>query len=140
LTALAGAGSIQTEEYNHEPNYTSEEAFMWTIRVSRKFSAAHQIHGIGGKCEGVHGHNYRIEVEISARRLKKPGMIADFIEVGRKLESILPDHKMLNEVYAFNPTSENLARKFFDDMAKSYPVSRVTVWETEDACATYARD
>jgi len=123
---------------------------MWTIRVSRKFSAAHQIHGIGGKCEGVHGHNYRVEVEISARRLKKPGMIADFIEVGRKLESILPDHKMLNEVYAFNPTSENLARRFFDEMAKFYPaclraathrqVSRVTVWETEDSCATYGRD
>ena len=110
---------------------------MWTIKVSRRFSAAHQIHGIGGKCEDVHGHNYRVEVEISAKKLKKPGMIADFRDVGKKLESILPDHKMLNGVYAFNPTSENLARQFFGAMAKFYPVSRVTVWETEESCATY---
>ncbi len=113
---------------------------MFTIGVSRKFSAAHQIHGIGGKCEGVHGHNYRVEVEVSAKKLAKPGMIADFIEVGKKLTGILPDHKMLNEVYSFNPTSENLARQFFTEMKKFYPVSRVTVWETEDSCATYARD
>ena len=113
---------------------------MWTIKVTRRFSAAHQIHGMGGKCEGVHGHNYRVEVEISAKRLKKPGMIADFLDVGKKLESILPDHKMLNEVYESNPTSENLARQFHDEMQQFYPVSRVTVWETEDSCATYTRD
>ena len=113
---------------------------MWTIRVSRRISAAHRIHGIGGKCEGVHGHNYRVEVEISAKKLKKPGMIADFSDVGKKLESILPDHKMLNEVYESNPTSENLALQFFDEMLQFYPVSRVTVWETEDSCATYAGD
>jgi 6-pyruvoyltetrahydropterin/6-carboxytetrahydropterin synthase len=69
--------------------------------------------------------------------LKKPGMIADFTAVGEKLASILPDHKMLNEVYDFNPTSENLARRFFDRLSKSYPVSRVTVWETENSCAEY---
>jgi len=113
---------------------------MWTVKVSRRFSAAHRIHGMSGKCEGVHGHNYRVEVEISAKKLKKPGMIADFIDVGKKLESILPDHKMLNEVYESNPTSENLARHFYDDMQQFYPVTRVTVWETEDSCAQYSAD
>jgi 6-pyruvoyltetrahydropterin/6-carboxytetrahydropterin synthase len=111
---------------------------MWTIKVSREFSAAHRIDGIGGKCEDVHGHNYRVEVAISTAELKKPGMIADFIKVGRKLEGILPDHKMLNEVYSFNPTSENLARRFFDEMSEFYPVSKVTVWETPDSCAEYS--
>ena len=110
---------------------------MWTIKVSRRFSAAHQIHGMGGKCEGVHDHNYRVEVEISAKRLKKPGMIADFIDVGKRLESILPDHKMLNQVYESNPTSENLARRFYDEMQQFYPVTRVTVWETPDARCEY---
>jgi len=113
---------------------------MWTVRVSRRFSAAHRIHGAGGKCEDVHGHNYRVEVQISAKKLQKPGMIADFIDVGEKLESILPDHKMLNEVYESNPTSENLARQFFDEMSQFYPVSRVTVWETDDSCAEYSPD
>ena len=113
---------------------------MWTIKVSRRFSAAHQLHGFGGKCEGVHGHNYRVEVEISSKKLKKPGMIADFVDVGKKLQSILPDHKMLNEVYESNPTSENLARQLFDEMLQFYPVTRVTVWETDDCCAEYAPD
>ena len=113
---------------------------MWRIRVSRTFSAAHRIHGIGGKCEDVHGHNYRVEVEISSARLKKPGMIADFTAVGEKLESILPDHKMLNQVYESNPTSENLARRFYDEMQQFYPVTRVTVWETDDSCAVYSGD
>jgi len=117
-----------------------EEAEMWTIRVSREFGAAHQIHGLGGKCEDVHGHNYRVEVEISAKELMKPGMIADFTDVGAKLQSILPDHKMLNEVYESDPTSEYLARQFFEEMLQYYPVSRVTVWETRDSCATYSAD
>lgn len=111
---------------------------MWRIRVQRTFSAAHQIHGMGGKCEDVHGHNYRVEVEVSGPRLKKPGMIADFTEVGRRLETILPDHKMLNEVYDFNPTAENLARRFYEEMSEFYAVSRVTVWETADTCASYS--
>jgi 6-pyruvoyltetrahydropterin/6-carboxytetrahydropterin synthase len=113
---------------------------MWKVRVSRSFSAAHQIHGIGGKCEGVHGHNYRVEAEICGRKLRKPGMIADFTEVGRQLEAILPDHKMLNEVYDFNPTAENLARKFHFEMSRYYPVSRVVVWETDHSCAEYSTD
>jgi 6-pyruvoyltetrahydropterin/6-carboxytetrahydropterin synthase len=117
-----------------------EEVSMWTVRVCRSFSAAHRIHDIGGKCENVHGHNYRVEVAVASSKLNKPGMVVDFVKVGRRLESILPDHKMLNEVYAFNPTAENLARRLFEEMAKFYPVARVTVWESEDTCAEYSPD
>jgi len=112
---------------------------VYTVRVSRVFSAAHSIKGAGGKCEDIHGHNYRVEVAVSARRLTKPGMVVDFVEIGRYLESILPDHKMLNEVYSFNPTSENLARRFFDDMSRRYPVKSVTVWENDYSCAEYSK-
>jgi 6-pyruvoyltetrahydropterin/6-carboxytetrahydropterin synthase len=138
LTSTAERSIIARDE--SEPRQSIEEAMMWTIKVSRRFSAAHQIHGMGGKCEGVHGHNYRVEVEISTKKLKKPGMIADFTDVGKKLESILPDHKMLNQVYESNPTSENLARQFYDEMQQFYAVSRVTVWETDDSCAVYSGD
>jgi 6-pyruvoyltetrahydropterin/6-carboxytetrahydropterin synthase len=113
---------------------------MWNVRVSREFSAAHQLHGSGGKCEQVHGHNYRVEVTISSKQLNPPGMVADFVEVREKLDSILPDHRMLNEVYLFNPTAENLARQFFEEMSKLYPVSRVAVWETGGSCAEYSPD
>ncbi|MEO0081349.1 MAG: 6-carboxytetrahydropterin synthase [candidate division WOR-3 bacterium] len=111
---------------------------MDTVRVSRTFSAAHAVRGMSSRCEAVHGHNYRVEVAVSSSRLKQPGMVADFLEVGRRLESILPDHTMLNEVYDFNPTSENLARHFYEEMAKHYPVRAVTVWEDDDCCAEYS--
>lgn len=111
---------------------------MWRIRVTRGFSAAHSLKGQGGKCEEVHGHNYRVEVAIGARRLRGVGMVADFVEVRRRLDSILPDHRMLNEIYDFNPTAENLARRFYEDMVQFYPVQSVTVWESEGCCAEYA--
>ena len=113
---------------------------MWRVRVQRTFSAAHRIQGSAGRCEEFHGHNYRVEVELSAPALSGPGMVADFVEVGAVLESILPDHKMLNEVYDFNPTAENLARRFHDEMSKRFRVSRVTVWETDRTCAEYSAD
>jgi 6-pyruvoyltetrahydropterin/6-carboxytetrahydropterin synthase len=110
------------------------------ICVSRTFSAAHYIKGAGGRCENTHGHNYRVEVCVSAARLKKPGMVADFTEVGRKLDSILPDHTMLNEHFDFNPTAENIARYLFDEMTRLYPVSRVRVWENDRSWAEYSAD
>jgi 6-pyruvoyltetrahydropterin/6-carboxytetrahydropterin synthase len=113
---------------------------MYTIRVSRSFSGAHQIHGSRGRCENVHGHNYRVEVELSARHLNRPGMVADFARVGAKIEDILPDHRMLNEVYDFNPTAENLARRFFELLSASLPVTLVRVWETDCCCAEYRPD
>jgi 6-pyruvoyltetrahydropterin/6-carboxytetrahydropterin synthase len=113
---------------------------MFTIRVTGSFSAAHSIRGAGGKCENVHGHNYRVEVFISAPRLVPPGMVADFVEVRGKLKEILPDHRDLNAVYDFNPTAENLARRFFDDLARFYPVRRVVVWESDGAGAEYSPD
>jgi 6-pyruvoyltetrahydropterin/6-carboxytetrahydropterin synthase len=110
---------------------------MYTVRVTRTFSAAHAIQGQGGKCEDVHGHNYKVEVWIRSHDLNAPGMVADFVEVGRNLDSILPDHKMLNEQYPFNPTAENLARHFFEEMSRFYRVSKVAVWENEGSCAEY---
>lgn len=113
---------------------------MYTIRVSRTFSAAHAIKGRGGKCENLHGHNYRVEVFISAEELAPPGMVADFIEVRERLDAVLPDHRDLNAAYEFNPTAENLARRFFDDMARHYPVRRVVVWENDHSAAEYCPD
>jgi len=113
---------------------------VWHIRVRAGFSAAHQIRDHGGHCEQVHGHNYRVEVTISSDVLEPPGMIADFADVRSRLKSMLPDHRMLNEVYDFNPTAENLARRFFDDLRREFPVTRVTVWEDDDSAAEYSAD
>lgn len=112
----------------------------WKLRVRDKFSAAHYLREYQGKCEKLHGHTFQVEVEITVRELDRTGLGIDFTEIKKKLAQILPDHALLNEVYEFNPSAENLAREIFYQMKKYYPVTAVTVWESEDAAATYTED
>lgn len=112
----------------------------WILRVRDKFSAAHFLREYQGKCEKLHGHTFQVEVEIKVNELDRAGIGIDFTEIKKKLAAILPDHTLLNEVYAFNPSAENLAREIYQRMKEFYPVYRVTVWESEDAAATYTED
>jgi len=112
----------------------------WTLKVRDKFSAAHYLKEYRGKCEKVHGHTFRVEVMIRARELDRAGIGLDFTEIKKALTALLPDHTLLNEVFPFNPSAENLARHFYGELKRSYPVESVTVWESEDASATYAED
>lgn len=110
---------------------------MWLVGVSRCFSAAHTVVGQGGRCEQIHGHNYRVEIVLASSRLRRPGMVADFTDIRARLDAILPDHCLLNEVYDFNPTAENLARRFYEQMSEHFPVHSVRVWENEECWAEY---
>ncbi|MBM3294547.1 MAG: 6-carboxytetrahydropterin synthase [Candidatus Aminicenantes bacterium] len=112
----------------------------WILKVRGRFSAAHFLREYQGECEKIHGHTFRVEAEIEVRELDRAGLGIDFAVIKRRLAEILPDHKLLNDVYAFNPSAENLARRFFEDLAAAFPVRAVTVWESEDASATYAPD
>jgi 6-pyruvoyltetrahydropterin/6-carboxytetrahydropterin synthase len=112
----------------------------WTLLVKSKFSAAHFLKEYKGKCEKVHGHTFEVEVRIRVRELDRTGIGFDFTEIKKRLAEILPDHALLNEVYDFNPSAENLARRFFVELSRFYPVKSVTVWESEDASATYSED
>ena len=112
----------------------------WTLRVRDHFSAAHFLREYQGKCEKVHGHTFQVEVAIEVHELDKTGLGIDFTDIKQKLSSILPDHALLNDLFEFNPSAENLARRLYQDMKKYYPVKSVTVWESEDASATYAED
>ncbi len=112
----------------------------WTLRVRDKFSAAHFLREYRGKCEKVHGHTFQVEVAVRARELDATGIGFDFTEIKKTLAALLPDHALLNEVFPFNPTAENLARHFYVELRKAYPVESVTVWESEDASATYSED
>lgn len=112
----------------------------WTLKVRDKFSAAHFLREYKGKCEKLHGHTFQVEVEIMVKELDRTGIGIDFTEIKKKLTEILPDHTLLNEVYDFNPSAENLAREIYRRMKEFYPVRSVTVWESEDASATYTED
>jgi 6-pyruvoyltetrahydropterin/6-carboxytetrahydropterin synthase len=112
----------------------------WILKVRDRFSAAHFLREYQGKCEKVHGHTFEVEVALEVRELDPAGLGVDFTLIKKELAAILPDHSLLNEAYAFNPSAENLARRFYEELKPRFPVKSVTVWESEDASATYAED
>jgi len=120
---------------------------MYELTIETQFSAAHQLRGYKGKCERLHGHNWRVQVSVIAERLDEIGLAMDFHELKSITNEVLSslDHSMLNEVFPFteiNPSSENIAKWLYDSLKKrvnndNIKVSSVTVWESEGAGATY---
>jgi 6-pyruvoyltetrahydropterin/6-carboxytetrahydropterin synthase len=120
---------------------------MYEITITRSFSAAHVLKDIGGKCEGLHGHNFIVDVSLAAPDLNKEGLLLDFRILKEWTDEILDalDHKYLNELPYFinlNPSAENLARFLHDRITEkaaeqNIEVSCVTVWESENARASY---
>jgi 6-pyruvoyltetrahydropterin/6-carboxytetrahydropterin synthase len=120
---------------------------MYELMIETGFSSAHQLRGYKGKCEALHGHNWRVQVIVSSDRLNDIGLVIDFHEL--KLitnEAISPlDHSFLNDVFPFteiNPSSENIAKWIYDTirkkmLEKNCSVSSVTVWENDTSSATY---
>ncbi len=120
---------------------------MYLLRVESDFASAHQLRGYKGKCENLHGHNWRVLVRVRGGELDALGMLMDFGDLKkllkRSMESL--DHKFLNETPPFdsiNPTSENIARHLYGELAKALPegvsMHDVTVWESEKCAATYS--
>jgi len=122
---------------------------MFEITVEDSFPAAHALGAYRGPCERVHGHNYRVRVSLAGEQLGEAGLLMDFVEVRRLLREVLApfDHRLLNEVAPFdtrNPTAENLARYFFEELSRRLAahaprvrVAEVRIWETDGATAAY---
>jgi 6-pyruvoyltetrahydropterin/6-carboxytetrahydropterin synthase len=110
----------------------------WELVVKENFSSAHFLENYQGKCENMHGHTFQIEVHLKVSKLDESGISIDFTEIKNYLKEILPDHKVLNEVFDFIPSAENLARFFYYKIRKKYPVSKVCIWESENAGAIYS--
>jgi len=117
------------------------------------FSAAHQIRFHGGKCERLHGHNWRVRVHARASQLNRIGMVVDFADLSRLVAEIGArfDHRNVNEVPPFdevNTTAELIARFFYVEAGRRLAeleggrvtVSKVEVWENEGSLATYRED
>lgn len=110
----------------------------WRVVVKRQFNAAHFLTDYHGAPEPLHGHTWCVEVHIRADSLDKGGMGVDFVEIDRFLKDILPDYKLLNEVFEFSPSAENVARWLFEKVKERFPtLEKVVVWETENCGAEY---
>ncbi len=120
---------------------------MFELMVETTFSAAHQLKGYKGKCEHLHGHNWKIEVHVIAERLNEIDIAMDFQDIKKITNEVIAplDHSVLNEIFPFtekNPSSENIAKWIYDSLIKKIDnenirVSAVTVWESETSSATY---
>jgi 6-pyruvoyltetrahydropterin/6-carboxytetrahydropterin synthase len=120
---------------------------MFELMIETQFSAAHQLRCYKGKCEKLHGHNWKIQVYILSERLNDIDIAIDFHELKKlTIEIIAPlDHSFLNDIFPFtekNPSSENIAKWIYDSLKKrlggdDIDLSAVTVWESETASATY---
>jgi 6-pyruvoyltetrahydropterin/6-carboxytetrahydropterin synthase len=120
---------------------------MFELMVETTFSAAHQLKGYKGKCERLHGHNWKIEVHVIAERLNEIDIAMDFQEIKKITNEVIAplDHSVLNEIFPFtekNPSSENIAKWIYDSLIKKIDnenirVSAVTVLESETSSATY---
>jgi 6-pyruvoyltetrahydropterin/6-carboxytetrahydropterin synthase len=125
-------------------------ADTYTLKIITDFSAAHTLRGYPGACSRMHGHNWKLEVEVAARSLDNTGMVVDFKvikEAARVLAEQL-DHRYVNEIAPFdriNPTAENLAAYLYQGLAEMLNDARVrvravTLWETDRACVRYTED
>ena len=120
---------------------------MYELKIVSQFAAAHQLRGFHGGCEYLHGHNWKVEVFVSGQNLQEDGLLIDFRVIKEKTATLLNglDHKFLNELEPFttlNPSSENMARHIFEFLSRALNtenirVSRITVWESDTACASY---
>ncbi len=120
---------------------------MYELTVTSSMAAAHHLRGYKGKCENVHGHNYRIEATVAATKLDATGLAIDFRELKGHVEAVVDrfDHTDLNEMAEFrtiNPSCESLARVLYGELARAVHgtgvrVLRVRVWETDTASVTY---
>jgi len=123
---------------------------MYEVTIIKSFSAAHLLAQIGGKCEELHGHNFKVEVTLAAPNLNESGLLIDFRVVKKWLSAILDqmDHKHLNELPCFagiNPSAENIAKYIYTSMEmkateSQVRIARIKVWESENAAVIYIPD
>lgn len=137
---------------------------MYILKTEAAFDSAHFLSGYSGKCSNLHGHRWKIEIEIESEKLVENGqcrgMIVDFGDLKNDLKNLADslDHAFIYEKGSlkettitalrdenfrlievdFRPTAENFSKYFYDIMTqKGYSVRTLTVYETPNNCASY---
>ena len=123
-------------------------AVSYNLKIVTDFASAHTLREYPGACSRMHGHNWKVEVEVLATALDKVGMGIDFKEIKKATKQVTAelDHRYLNEIKPFdeiNPTAENIAAYIYNGVSElvnndRVQVTSVTLWETERACVRYS--
>ncbi len=123
---------------------------MFVLKIVTDFASAHSLRDYPGDCARLHGHNWQVEMLVAAKELDKSGMAIDFRDIKKNTKAVIKrlDHQYLNDIAPFdklNPTAENIAKYFFEEVGqlintKDVRVKEVTIWETLRASVTYSED
>lgn len=126
---------------------------MYEVRVEADFAAAHFLRDYHGKCENLHGHNYKVYVHVRGSNLDEGGMLLDFTQIKKTLRNVceLLDHKNLNDFDYFdqNPSAERIATFIAGKILESIPelkdkngthLHAIDVFETDTSRARYILD
>jgi len=121
---------------------------MFALKIVTDFASAHSLRDYPGDCSRLHGHNWQVEVSVESEVLDDLGIAIDFREIKKQTKAVVKrlDHQYLNEIPPFdelNPTAENIAKYFYDEVAKlinnsNVRVSEVIIWETPRASVAYS--
>ena len=131
---------------------------MFEVRVTADFAAAHFLRDYNGKCENLHGHNYKVYAHVKGQKLNEGGMLLDFTKLKEALRAVCKqlDHTNLNDLPVFdqNPSAERIAMYIYDGIISylqndgidlSYREGKtepalycVDVFETETSRARYS--
>ena len=132
---------------------------MYTIKTKQSFDSAHFLKDYNGKCANIHGHRWRVVIEIAGENLDD-GMVVDFTDIKAALKALTDnlDHSLVMEkdtlksqtyeclvdegfrimIMDFRPTAENFAKYFFDEIKnKGFNIRAAEVYETPNNCARY---
>jgi 6-pyruvoyltetrahydropterin/6-carboxytetrahydropterin synthase len=121
---------------------------MFEVSVEQTFAAGHALRNYKGRCENVHGHNFKVQVVIEGEELDETGLLVDFLDVKAAMQKIIDrlDHVFLNDIAPFdvkNPSAENIAEYFYQEMTQSLGagvpvrIREVRIWETDIQSAAY---
>jgi len=114
-----------------------------TIRVSRKFCASHKLSDYIGNCAELHGHTWKVVVEICGK-VKPSGLVIDVRKVKELIDGLGLDHCDLNQKLQMkNPSMEYVCAWVFEQIKPkleelTLKLLAVEVWESEDCCARLA--
>ena len=122
---------------------------MYKINVTASFPGAHLLKHYDGACQNLHGHNWKVRVQLITSKVDEVGMAIDFKIVKDHLNALIEqfDHKFLNDIHYFseqNPTSENIARVIYEQLQKtldnnSINVNEVEIWESDFTSVIYSK-